>query len=99
MISRTGRKGSGPLCRRSWLGNVRPGAYQPTPEAVADLRLRLPEGWERTLPTLISRSQDEAGWISSYKIGPEGNSRLFVAVSDVECRMTDLAISADPGNR
>lgn len=80
-------------------GNSRAGAYAPEPEAVADLKTLLPEGWNRTVPSLISRRTEDAYWVSTYRIGPRENSRRFIAISDAGGQITDLMISADPDNR
>ncbi|MEG3089371.1 serine hydrolase domain-containing protein [Sphingomonas sp. PB4P5] len=80
-------------------GSISAGAYTPTPEAVADLTALVPEGWDRTVPTLISRNREDAHWISIYRIGSEENGRRLIVISDTAGRMTDLAITADPDNR
>lgn len=81
------------------VGSVNAGAYTPTPEVVADLKALLPKGWDQSMPSLISRSREDAHWISTYRIGPEGDGRRFIAISDTDGRMMDLAITANPDNR
>lgn len=85
--------------QRIMAGSVNEAAYAPTPELVADLKALLPKGWDRTVPSLISRSREDAHWISTYRIGPEGDGRRFTAISDTAGRVMDLAIAADPDNR
>lgn len=75
------------------------GSYAPSAEEVADFRELLPDGWEATAPSLIARRMEGTELISTYRIGPAGNTRRLIAVSDANGQSTDFVVLHDPDNR
>lgn len=75
------------------------GSYAPSAEDVAGFRDMLPEGWDAAAPSLVARRMDGTELLSTYKIGPAGNTRRLIAVSDANGQSTDFVVLHDPDNR
>ena len=74
-------------------------AYRPDPLAARELAASLPPGWWDVPMTLIRREDNRGGVRYGYRIGPVGNSRVFVTTIMASGKLIEYAIVADPDNR
>lgn len=80
-------------------GEAATGSYPLLEGDAADLRDMLPDGWDTAAPSLVARRMEGTELISTYKIGPAGNTRRLIAVSDANGQATNFVVLHDPDNR
>lgn len=74
--------------------------YRPDPEQARDLAASLPEGWRTAPMVLVSDTTREDGsGRYGYRVGPEGNQRLFTVALAASGRVQGYGVAADPDNR
>ncbi len=74
-------------------------AYKRDPLAAKELAAALPDGWLDAPMTLIRRADHLSGERYGYRIGPAGNTRVFVATIMPSGKLSEYAVQPDPDNR
>lgn len=74
-------------------------AYRRDPLAAKELAASLPPGWQDAPMALIRREDNRGGMRYGYRIGPAGNTRLFVMTIMPSGKLMEYSIVADPDNR